>query len=121
MNIFDAVKDLDEESTRVYSEMYKGNELADLSEAIYWARHSVHDYKIRAKVETGETLSIDDIVARFREGKPTEDRVVTNLHRALSCVEMAGVKLNLPVDLSMILKEDECPYISYWTQSSMHC
>lgn len=121
-HLFDKLKTLDDYTQKVCSEMYKGNELSDISETIYWARAEINVI-IKENAVLGNNISVQQIVDNFNANPITTSKKLTYLYKLLNQLETNCKKLNIPVDLAMILSstDEECPYIGYWTQSSMHC
>ena len=121
-HLFDKLKTLDEYSQKVCSEMYKGNELSDISETIYWARAEINAI-IKENADLGNNASVQQIVDNYTANPITTSKKLTYLYKLLNQLETNCKTLNIPVDLVMMLSltDEECPYIGYWTQSSMHC
>lgn len=121
-HLFDKLKTLDDYTQKVCSEMYKGNELSDISETIYWARAEINVI-IKENADLGNNISVQQIVDNFNANPIATSKKLTYLYKLLNQLETNCKKLNIPVDLAMILSStgEECPYIGYWTQSSMHC
>lgn len=121
-HLFDKLKTLDEDTQKACSEMYKGNELSDISETLYWARTEI-DAIIKENADLGNNVSVQQIVDNYNTNPVTTSKKLTYLYKMLNQLETSCKTLNIPVDLVMMLSltSDECPYIGYWTQSSMHC
>lgn len=121
-HLFDKLKTLDEDTQTACSEMYKGNDLSSISETLYWARQEMNAV-IKENADLGNDVSIQQIVDNFNSNPITSSKKLAYLYKLLSELETNCKKLNIPIDLGMMLSltDEECPYVGYWTQSSMHC
>ena len=78
---------------------------------------------IKENADLGNNASVQQIVDNYTANPITTSKKLTYLYKLLNQLETNCKTLNIPVDLVMMLSltDEECPYIGYWTQSSMHC